>query len=288
MSEVSNTKNIKRLTTPIDYMFGSEDDVLDIDTTGGVANIYLPNIVQSGSLQVRKRIYINDVGANASVNNINIIGIDGDRVNDLAVLVLNVNSISAEILIANRTEYIANLSTSSGGGGGSITDFKKIILVDGVYGNDTTAVAYNQLLPFKTVDMATSVAVAGDLIYINPNIPLTPYIATSLIPSLAYYVSAGATLQIISLTICTFAGQGDIYVYGDGTLQLSATIFGIGDYDGRITLECQDIIFTGMEIVGYCSSSVYVRARGTLTLNSYFYLQTIRIGKQQPNQVIFK
>lgn len=117
MSEISNTKNIKRLTTPINYVFGSEDDILDIDTTGGVANIYLPNIAQSGSLLFRKRYYINDVGANASVNNINIIGIDGDKINDLALLNLNIDSISTEIVISNRTEYIANLSTSTGGGG---------------------------------------------------------------------------------------------------------------------------------------------------------------------------
>lgn len=121
MSEISNTKNIKRLTTPINYMLGSEDDVLDIDTTGGVANIYLPNILKSGLLLVRKRIYINDVGNNASVNNINVITLDGDKINNGASLQLSDNGISAEIVITNRTEYIANLSTDSGGGGGGST-----------------------------------------------------------------------------------------------------------------------------------------------------------------------
>jgi hypothetical protein len=121
MSEISNTKNVKRLSTPINYMFGSEDDVLDIDTTGGIANIYLPNIIQSGALLVRKRIYINDVGNNASVNNINIITLGGDKVNGLSSLALADNGISTEIVITNRTEYIANLSTDNGGGGGTVT-----------------------------------------------------------------------------------------------------------------------------------------------------------------------
>lgn len=116
MSEISNTKNIKRLTTPVTYMLGSEDDVLDIDTTGGVANIYLPNILQSGLLLIRKRIYINDVGNNAGVNNINVITLGGDKINNGASLQLADNGISAEISVANRTEYIANLSTDSGSG----------------------------------------------------------------------------------------------------------------------------------------------------------------------------
>lgn len=116
MSEISNTKNVKRLSTPINYMFGSEDDVLDIDTTGGIANIYLPNIIQSGALLVRKRIYINDVGNNASVNNINIITLGGDKINGLSSLALSDNGISTEIVITNRTEYIANLSSDNPSG----------------------------------------------------------------------------------------------------------------------------------------------------------------------------
>ena len=99
-------------------MFGSEDDIIDVDTSGGVTNIYLPNIAQNGLLLTRKRIYINDVTGQANINAIIINTIGGNQINGAALLSLTDSGISAEIVITNKTEYIANLSTDNASGGG--------------------------------------------------------------------------------------------------------------------------------------------------------------------------
>jgi len=150
------------------------------------------------------------------------------------------------------------------------TDFKKIILVDQIYGDDATAVAYNQLLPYKTIDVANAHSVSGDLIYINPS--PNPYFATSLLCGRNYYVSGGATVTNCAINGTTF-GQGDVNVYGDGNLQLTAGINTSGGYDGRITLECEDMTTNGAFVTGGAGSSIYIRVRGTMIVNGYFYLQ---------------
>ena len=121
MSETTNGKNEIRLVSPINYMIRGEDDILNIDTTGGITTLHIGNITTNGLDLIRKRIYINDITGNASVNNITINTIGGDTINGLIAFVLNVDGISAEIVIVDKTRYLANLSGDTGGGGGGIT-----------------------------------------------------------------------------------------------------------------------------------------------------------------------
>lgn len=110
MSSVDNIKNVRRLVAPFVYMVSSEDDVLDIDTSGGLGVLYIPNIVSHGLLLTRKPLYINDVSGNASVNPITILTLGGDTINNLPGLILDSNGVSAQIIISDRTRYIANFS----------------------------------------------------------------------------------------------------------------------------------------------------------------------------------
>lgn len=114
--------NVRRLVAPITYMVLDIDDMIDVDTSsGGLTTLYIPNIVQNGYDQVPKKIYINDVSNNASVGKITVVCIGGNTINNLPQIVLDSNGVSAEIEIADRTRYIANLNTDdspapSGGG----------------------------------------------------------------------------------------------------------------------------------------------------------------------------
>ena len=103
MSETTNGKNEIRLVSPINYMIRGEDDILNIDTTGGITTLHIGNITTNGLDLIRKRIYINDITGNASVNNITINTIGGDTINGLIAFVLNVDGISAEIVIVDKT-----------------------------------------------------------------------------------------------------------------------------------------------------------------------------------------
>lgn len=104
--------NVRRLVAPITYMVLDIDDMIDVDTSsGGLTTLYIPNIVQNGYDQVPKKIYINDVSNNASVGKITVVCIGGNSINNLPQIVLDSNGVSAEIEIADRTRYIANLNT---------------------------------------------------------------------------------------------------------------------------------------------------------------------------------
>lgn len=104
--------NVRRLVAPITYMVLDIDDMIDVDTSsGGLTTLYIPNIVQNGYDQVPKKIYINDVSNNASVGKITVVCIGGNTINNLPQIVLDSNGVSAEIEIADRTRYIANLNT---------------------------------------------------------------------------------------------------------------------------------------------------------------------------------
>jgi len=86
--------------------------MIDVDTSsGGLTTLYIPNIVQNGYDQVPKKIYINDVSNNASVGKITVVCIGGNTINNAPSIVLETNGVSAEIEIADRTRYLANLNT---------------------------------------------------------------------------------------------------------------------------------------------------------------------------------
>jgi len=78
-------------------------------------------------------------------------------------------------------------------------DFKNFILVDGVFGDDTTAQPYDMLKPFKTVNKAWESAKSGDTIVLNPS--PTQYLLTNSLYNfdgtkpLNYYINQGAILS---------------------------------------------------------------------------------------------
>lgn len=115
MSHLRQVRNYKRLVAPITYMISSEDDVIDVDTTLGLATIYIPNIQANAT--VDRKIFIADATGNAGANPITIVTIGGNTVNNVTSLALNVNGITAEIGIIDRNRYLANLSTDDSSGG---------------------------------------------------------------------------------------------------------------------------------------------------------------------------
>ena len=56
MSETTNGKNEIRLVSPVNYMIRGEDDILNIDTTGGITTLHIGNITTNGLDLIRKRI----------------------------------------------------------------------------------------------------------------------------------------------------------------------------------------------------------------------------------------
>lgn len=146
--------NVRRLVAPVTYMVLDIDDMIDVDTSsGGLTTLYIPNIVQNGYDQVPKKIYINDVSNNASVGKITVVCIGGNTINNLPQIVLDSNGVSAEIEIADRTRYIANLNTDDSpapSGGGDIkipTPQIKISKVDTGVGYPSLSAYY---LPFSS------------------------------------------------------------------------------------------------------------------------------------------
>jgi len=111
------TRNYKRLIAPVTYMVSSEDVVIDVDTTLGVATIFIPNIQADATLD--RKIYINDATNNASVFPITVNTIGGNTINNVLSLPLDADGISAQIIIVDRNRYMANLNNDSGSGGGS-------------------------------------------------------------------------------------------------------------------------------------------------------------------------
>ena len=171
MSETTNGKNEIRLVSPINYMIRGEDDILNIDTTGGITTLHIGNITTNGLDLIRKRIYINDITGNASVNNITINTIGGDTINGLIAFVLNVDGISAEIVIVDKTRYLANLSGDTGGGGGGITSVTAttpITSSGGATPNVSTSIATNRL-----VGRGTAGTGAMEEIILGTNLSLT-------------------------------------------------------------------------------------------------------------------
>ena len=84
MSHLRQVRNYKRLIAPITYMVSSEDDVIDVDTTSGLATIYIPNIEANAT--VDRKIYINDATNNAQANPITVVCIGGNTINNLPLL----------------------------------------------------------------------------------------------------------------------------------------------------------------------------------------------------------
>ncbi len=93
------------------YVVRSNDDVINVNSTLGATTIYLPNIAINGSKT--RKIFVNDTGNSAATNPITLVAVGGDLVNGNISLLLDANRISAQIVIVNNNEYLANLSSDS-------------------------------------------------------------------------------------------------------------------------------------------------------------------------------
>ena len=105
--------NTKYLSGTQTYNLNCQDDVLNVDTSSGTITIILPNIINNGLNFKPKRFYINDVGNNASVNNITIACLTGNTVNSAVSTLLNVNGDSAEVFQSSDTEWFVSKSSSN-------------------------------------------------------------------------------------------------------------------------------------------------------------------------------
>ena len=107
--------NSKKVTGPLTYVVRDNDDILNVDTTLGVVTLVFANIRGSGFNFIQKQYYVNDIGNQASVNNIILQATNGDRVNNLASFPLTTNGASVQLLISSQTEWLATGDISNGG-----------------------------------------------------------------------------------------------------------------------------------------------------------------------------
>ena len=92
-----------------------DDVVLLCDTSGAPVTINLYDI-PNGYWSTQWKLYVVDNSSNASVNNITINAGAGQLINGQASLVLNTNDSAAMIRIISDTNFIGNLTNTSGGG----------------------------------------------------------------------------------------------------------------------------------------------------------------------------
>jgi hypothetical protein len=115
--EEKTLKNQKLLTGPLNYVTRDTDDILNVDTTLGPVTIVLPNIKNSGYMIRPKTFYINDVGGQASVNNITIEATGGDQINTSSFVIIDKDDGSGSININSRTEWLLTGDGVSQAGG---------------------------------------------------------------------------------------------------------------------------------------------------------------------------
>lgn len=103
------------------------DLFVEVDTTLGVATIYLPKISELFALFATNNFYnfngirFTDLVGNAAVNNIIFKGKDGDLVNGLSEITLNTNGVGGILTPISDTGWSLTINNiASGGGGGTI------------------------------------------------------------------------------------------------------------------------------------------------------------------------
>jgi hypothetical protein len=103
------------------------DLFVEIDTTLGVATVFLPKISELFALFATNNLYsfngirFTDLVGNAAVNNIIFKGLDGDLVNGLSDITLNTNGVGGILTPISDTNWSLTINNiASGGGGGSI------------------------------------------------------------------------------------------------------------------------------------------------------------------------
>lgn len=105
------------------------DLFVEVDTTLGIATIYLPKISELFALFATNNFYnfngirFKDLVGNAAVNNIILKGLDGDLINGLSEVTLNTNGIGGIITPISETDWSLNLNTVSGGASSAVDVF---------------------------------------------------------------------------------------------------------------------------------------------------------------------
>lgn len=105
------------------------DLFVEVDTTLGVATIYLPKISELFALFATNNFYnfngirFIDLTNNAAVNNIVLRGKDGDLINGLSEITLNTNGVGGIITPISETSWSLNINTISGGTSSSVEVF---------------------------------------------------------------------------------------------------------------------------------------------------------------------
>jgi len=268
-----NSINIGRTIGAGTFDLYQSDFQISVDTTLGICTINLPTIssileqrLKSGYLQVIEYL-IADVSGTAGVNKITVVAAGGETINGGASVDLAVNNISATLTPTSQKTW--DLSSSISSGGGSVTNFQKILLVDGTYGNDTTAVPYDQLKPFQTIDAAIAVASSGDLIYINPNPSGSYFSFSNIFPfKLNYYVSKGADILFFNAGIA-YVGTDDVSIFGEGTISFFNLALS-GAYSGTVSINCFNITFNAnLEASGSWNGDIILNATNKLTMNGF-------------------
>lgn len=95
----------------------------EIDTTLGVATIYLPKISELFALFATNNFYnfngirFTDLANNAAVNNIILKGKDGDLVNGLSQITLNTNGVGGILTPISETGWSLTINNIASGGG---------------------------------------------------------------------------------------------------------------------------------------------------------------------------
>jgi len=114
MSNIPELKNIKTIVgNNGNYFVTGNDDVINVDTSAGGLTLIIPNIANSKLQQFYKSIYINDIGNNASVNNIRVVTIGIDTINGSPYIDIDINNASVILELTGLTTWLADFGTAT-------------------------------------------------------------------------------------------------------------------------------------------------------------------------------
>jgi hypothetical protein len=101
-------KNVIQITGPFSGAIMDTYDVINVDTTLGEVTLFLQNIQSNGLLYASRCVYINDVGAGFSLNNLTLSASLGNIVNNQASIVVNTDGANIKCNVANQNEWAAS------------------------------------------------------------------------------------------------------------------------------------------------------------------------------------
>jgi hypothetical protein len=136
----------------------------------------------------------------------------------------------------------------SGGGGGGLTE---LVIENTLYvsknGDDGTGLRNRLDKPFLTITAASAVAVAGDLVVIEPGVYDEG--TNDIIKSDVHYdFKAGADITCTFECISDFGVAKNIYVYGEGIFRITGLNFAVGTVS--LVNAASTIYFRGKQVYG--------------------------------------